>query len=104
MLASEDGRKPAAQRQHDRIRNEIRRQDPRALVRTGRETAGDMRQRHVGDAGIQHFHERRQRDCQRDNPRIDRGPPRGSVIHGDRSSAHYLIQTFGSTDMPGRSS
>src|SRR5579862_2504392 len=63
-----------------------------------------MRQGDVGDARIEHLHERgqRHRDC--DDPRIDRRTPFVGCVHGDGGSAHYLTHTFGTTDIPGRSS
>ena len=33
--------------------------------------AGDVAQRHVGDRRVEHFHERRDDDRERDEPRID---------------------------------
>src|SRR5882762_3908612 len=91
-----------------------------------------MRQRYIGNAGIEHLHERGQRHRDSNDPVIDRRPPFGGVIHGDGRSAHsylnlcyelraarehesaarssrlvarsYLIHTFGTTDIPGRSS
>ena len=38
-----------------------------------RQPAGDVAQRHVGDRGVEHLHERRNHHRQRDKPRIDRG-------------------------------
>src|SRR5260370_40934654 len=63
-----------------------------------------MGQRDVGDAGIEHLHERGQRHRDGNDPRIDCRLPFGGLVHGDRSGTHYLIQTFGTTDIPGRSS
>src|ERR1700686_8493 len=61
-LAAHNRREPATQRQHDCVRNEIRGKYPRAFILTSREAAGNVRQRHVRDAGIQHLHKRGQRD------------------------------------------
>ena len=33
-------------------------------------SSGDVRQRHVGDAGVEHLHERCQRDGERDEPHV----------------------------------
>ena len=72
-LPAEQGREPAAQRQHDRVGDEIRRQHPGRFVDAGREVAGDVRQRDVRDAGVEHFHERRQQHDAGDQPGIDGG-------------------------------
>jgi hypothetical protein len=50
----------AGQRQRDGIAHRERGDHPGALVHAHAEVAGDGRQRHVGDGGIQHLHEGRQ--------------------------------------------
>ena len=72
-----------------------------------RQVAGDVRQRDVGDAGVEHLHERRQRDDQRDRPRVVAAGPAGREVGGRRRpplrrAALIARVTFGSTDMPGR--
>ena len=74
-LASDDRREPSAQRQNDGVGNQIGREHPRALVGARREAPGNVRQRDVGDAGVQHLHEGRQRDRERNDPGIDRRAP-----------------------------
>ena len=44
-LAADAAREPSADRQHDRVRDQVRRQDPGALVGGDRQAARDMRQR-----------------------------------------------------------
>ena len=72
-LAPDQRGKPAAHGQHDGVGHQIGSEHPGAFVLARRKAAGDVRQRDVGDAGIQHFHERGQRHRQRDHPRVDRG-------------------------------
>ena len=74
-LAADHGRQPAGDRQHDGARHEIAGQHPGRFLICRAERPGDMRQRHVGDGGIQHFHERGQRHRQGDEIGIVRGPP-----------------------------
>ncbi len=61
--------------------------------------------RDVGDAGVQHFHERGQRHRQRDDPGIDPRPPNltGPRPHGMGCCRSQRTFTSGSTDMPGPS-
>jgi len=66
-FAPHDGREPAAERQHDGIGDEIRGQDPRALVLARGKASGNMGQRHIGDAGVKHLHKRGQRHDERDD-------------------------------------
>ena len=105
ILAADDGREPAAQRQHDGIRDKIRSEDPGAFILPGGKAAGDVRQGDVGDGSVEHLHESRQRNGDGDDPGIDGGTPGigVGVIQRDGASAHCLIQTLGVTDMPGRS-
>ena len=70
-LAAHHRRKPTAHRQDDGVRDEVGSENPGAFVGAGRKAPGDVREGDVGDAGVQHFHERRERDRQRDDPRID---------------------------------
>ncbi len=109
ILAADDGGEPAAQRQHDGIRYKIGSEDPGALVLSGGEAAGDVRQGDVGDGSVEYFHESRQRHGDGDDPRIycrtpvvDVGVGIGAIQSGG-TGTHCLIQTLGVTDMPGRS-
>ena len=52
---------PASQRQGDGIAHRERGNDPGALLVTHPQVAGNGRQCHVGDGGVEHLHERRQR-------------------------------------------
>src|SRR4029077_5703867 len=69
-LAAHNRRQPPAERQNDRIRDEIRSQNPGALVLSRGKSACDVRQGDVGDARVEHFHESRKRNRQRDDPGI----------------------------------
>ncbi len=72
VLATEDATQPGAERKDHRIGHQVAGQDPGRLVDTGSETAGDVGQRDVGDAGIQQFHESRDGQGQSDPPGIHR--------------------------------
>ena len=104
ILAADDGREPAAQGQHDGVRDKIGSEDPGALILPGGEAARDVRQSDVGDGSVEHLHESRQRNGDGDDPRIyGRTPGIGvGVIQRGGAGAHRLIQTLGSTDIPGR--
>ena len=67
---------PAADGQHDGVRDQIGGQNPGGFVVTGAERPGDMRQRYVGDGGIERLHEGRQRHREGDDPRIEPRFPR----------------------------
>src|SRR5580704_17666290 len=67
-LPPENPAQPRRKRQHHRVRNQVARQHPRALVRAHSQSASDVRQRHVGNRRIQQFHERRQGHRNRDEP------------------------------------
>jgi hypothetical protein len=69
-FAAEDGYQPAADRQHDRVGDEVGSEDPSALVVARAEIPCDVGQRHVGDGGVQHFHEGCKRHHDGDEPRI----------------------------------
>ena len=56
-LAAEDRGEPAADRQDDRVGDEVARQHPRRLVVADAEVAGDVREADVGDARVEHLHE-----------------------------------------------
>jgi hypothetical protein len=79
-LAAEQADKPPADGQDDGIRYEVRREHPSALVASGAEAARHIRQRHVGDARVEHLHERRQRDHDRDQPRVGLRAPRAICL------------------------
>jgi hypothetical protein len=51
---------PSADGQNDRVRDQIARQYPGALVIASAQIARDVRQGHIRNAGIEHLHERRQ--------------------------------------------
>ena len=69
-LAAEKRGEPCAYGQHHGVGDQIRTQHPGAFIDAGGKIARDVRQRDVGDAGVQHFHERRERHRHRDDPRI----------------------------------
>ena len=69
-LRPNEAGQPAADRKDDGVRDQIGREHPGALVVARAEVPGHMRQRDVGDAGVEHFHERGHRDHHRDQPGI----------------------------------
>ena len=72
-LAAEQHGEPAAHGQDDGVGNQVGGEHPGGFVDAGREAAGDVRQRDVGDAGIQHLHEGGQHDGHGDHPGVDGG-------------------------------
>ena len=70
-LAPEPAGEPAGHRQDDRVGDQVRRQRPRRLVDRGRETPGDVRQRHVDHGGVEHLHEGREHHRDGDDPGVD---------------------------------
>ncbi len=70
ILASHHAGRPRAQRKDDGVRHQVARQNPGSLVGAGSQAAGDVRQGHVGDGSVEHFHERRKRHGGGDEPRI----------------------------------
>src|SRR5262249_31584161 len=102
LPAERDG-KPAAHREDDGVGNEVRREHPGALVIARGHAAGDVRKRHVGDAGVEHLHERGQRHDGGNQPGVVLGPPDGARgARGCGLGAHRGY-TVGMTLMPGRS-
>ena len=96
-------RKPAADRQDDRIGDEIAGQDPGGLIHAGSERSGDMQQRDIGDRGVEHRHERRDREDQGDEPWIVLSGRRAARIPARVGIGHRTL-TEGVTDIPGPSS
>ena len=87
-------------RKNDGIGHQIGRQHPGALVVAGAKAAGHVRQSHIGDAGVEHLHERGHRDHNRDEPGIEFRPPQ--FFHGGtRPGGAHRTFTSGSTDKPG---
>ena len=102
-LAADHRRQPARDRQHDGVGDEIAGDDVGALVDADREAAGDMAQRDIGDGGVEHLHEGRDRDDEGDQIGIvpaGRGAFRRPAASMPSTVAHRtLVQ--GTTDMPG---
>jgi hypothetical protein len=71
-LAADHARKPAADRQDDRVADQVARRDVGALVEARSQRTRDVPQGHVGDRGVQDLHERRDRDDDGDQPWIVR--------------------------------
>ena len=69
-LATEAVRKPSRDGKDDRGGDEIAGEDPGGLVLTGTERACYVRQGHVGDGGVEHFHEGGERHGESNGPRI----------------------------------
>ena len=70
-LAAEQAGEPSADGKNDGVRHQVGSQHPGAFVVAGAEVAGNVRQRDVGDAGIEHFHERRHGHHHGDQPGIE---------------------------------
>ena len=105
-LAAQEIAEPAGDGEHDAVGDEIGGQRPCRFVRARRETAGDMRQRHIDDGGVENLHEGRERDGDRDQPGIIGRLPLGvRLLRGARAScgrlgvAHFTV-TSGTTEMP----
>jgi hypothetical protein len=82
--------KPTAHRENDSVRNQVGSEHPGAFVLAGGKAAGDVRQSDVRDAGVEDFHERRERDGERDDPRIDDRTRAPGGIHRNGGSAQFI--------------
>lgn len=105
-LAAEHGREPARDRQHDRVGDEIARDDVGALVEADGEPAGDVAQCHIGDGGVEHLHEGRDRDHEGDE--IGIMPAGRRALRRPASSRCATLRDVGhrtlvqgTTDIPG---
>ena len=76
-FAAECSGKPSADGQHDGIRHEIGSEHPGALIVARAETAGHVGERDIGDARVEHLHESRHRDDNRNQPWVESGLPHG---------------------------
>ncbi len=76
-LAAESAGKPSANGQDDGIRHQIGGEHPGALIVAGAKAARHVGQCDVGDARVEHIHERGHRHDNRDQPRIELGTPNG---------------------------
>ena len=63
-------RQPTRNRQHDGVRNQVRRDYPRAFFIGRREIASNVGDGDVDDGGVEDFHEGRQHHRDRDDPRV----------------------------------
>ena len=63
-LPPEGRGQPARERDDHRVGNQVAGEHPVGVVNAGPQVSGNVRQRHVGDAGIEHFHEGGDRDRQ----------------------------------------
>ena len=70
FLAADDTRCPGANRQNDRVRDQIAREDPGSLTGAGTEIAGNVRKGHVCNRGIENLHEGGQCNRCRNQPRV----------------------------------
>jgi hypothetical protein len=69
-LAPDAVGEPAGDGQDDGARHQVAGEDPGGFVLAGAEGAGHVRQRHVGDGGVEHLHERGQGHRDGDGPRV----------------------------------
>ncbi len=68
---SEDARQPPADGKNNGVRDQIRREHPGAFIVAGAQVARHVRQCDVGDAGVEHLHERRHRHHDGDQPGVE---------------------------------
>ncbi len=80
-------RQPPGDRQDDRVGGQVRGERPGRLLDARGQVAGDMRQRHVHDRGVQHDHERAEHHRDGDDPGAWRGPRVRHVPTSCRPSA-----------------
>ena len=73
LLAANDAAQIRAYGQNDCIGNEVGGEDPGRLVLRSAKRTRNVRQRDVGDGGIEHLHDRCQGDGNRGEPRIALG-------------------------------
>ena len=69
-FSPEAQRKPRTGRQNNGIGHQVAGEHPGSFVIGGRQAAGNVRQRDGGDGSVEHLHERRQHDRDRDQPGI----------------------------------
>ena len=69
-LDAEAAGEPAGQRHHDRRGDDVGGQHPGDLILRGRQAAADVRQRHVGDRGVEPLHDVGQHDRDGQRPAI----------------------------------
>ena len=81
-LAADGVAEPPGDGQNDAVSDEIGGQRPRRFIIGRRKLAGDMRQRHIDDGGVEDLHERRHSDNDGDQPRIELWCPGGAAIAG----------------------
>ena len=74
-LSAKQAGQPAADRKDDSVGNQIRREHPGALIVAGAEAPRHVWQSHIGDAGVEHLHERGHRHHHGDEPGIVFRPP-----------------------------
>ena len=71
-FSAEERGQPSRHRQHDGVGGDVGRQHPCRLFHRGRQTAGDMRQRHVHHGRVERDHERAAHHGDGGQPRADR--------------------------------
>ncbi len=112
-LAADDVAEPAADRQDDGVGDQIAGEDPGGLVIARPQRSRDIQQRDIGDRGVEHRHERRDRQDDRDEPRVVRARGRAARVptlfgrncrHRPKPESGFeCTLTEGVTDMPGPS-
>ena len=75
VAAAHHAGSPCADGQYDCVRDQVAGQHPCALVGRSAQRAGDVGQGHVGDGGVEHFHECGQRHSCGYDPGVDAGLP-----------------------------
>ena len=107
VLAAEHGGDPATGAQHDGIGDQVGRHRPGGFVGAHREAARNVAQRHIGDRGVEHFHEGGDRDQHGNDPGVRvtvfalwLAPLAAGSGMAPRSAQGRTV-TVGTTDMPG---
>ena len=92
-LAANQLGKPTAHGKNDGVGNEVGSEHPCAFILAGGKAAGNMWQGHVGDAGIENFHERGEGDGERDDPGIDNWTrPKGGIRRDGSGRGHVILR------------
>ena len=90
-LAPEEAYQPAANGENNGIRDQVGSEHPCALILAGAQVPGDVGQGYVGDAGIEHFHEGRERHHKGNQPGVGlRLPVVVFLCQGGSGGAHSI--------------
>ena len=97
-LTTDGARYPADHGKNDCIGDEVGGQDPGGLILAGSKAAGNVRERDVGDAGVEDLHKRSQCDGDGDDPGIESRDPFGccglEIVVGGGHENNYKTKRF----------